>query len=131
MGYLKTPEARAERKRQETARQIRLQRRFEEGDTTLRKTLFGNIKPRRTGGMPVDSAEGVRFYHTGTTLPHEIGRVASQTEVDEKPGIISVEVIDERNMALLGIRQMNGEVLNFSVPTRPIIEPTSTPHHSE
>lgn len=81
MRYLSTPEAKAERTQQKAARQERLQRRFDEGDTTLRKTIFGNIKLRRTGGIRIESAEGVRFAYTATPLPLAMGEIAILDEV--------------------------------------------------
>jgi len=42
-----------------------------------------------------------------------------------KPGIVSAEIIENGNAALLGIRQVGGEILKFTVPTIPLIELTA------
>lgn len=73
---LSTPEAKAERNRLQTLHKERLQKRFDEGDPTLRKTIFGKIKQKRTGGIHIESAEGVRFAYASTPLPKAIGETA-------------------------------------------------------
>jgi hypothetical protein len=43
-----------------------------------------------------------------------------------KPGIVKAEIIEDGNTALLHIRQIGGEILKFTVPTRPLVEPEPT-----
>lgn len=39
----------------------------------------------------------------------------------KEPGIVSTEIIEDGNTALLHIRQVDGEILSFTVPTRPLV----------
>jgi hypothetical protein len=48
---------------------------------------------------------------------------------DEEPGIVAVEYIDEGRTAQLDIRQVGGDVLRFTVPTRPLVASTVTSEH--
>jgi hypothetical protein len=51
-----------------------------------------------------------------------------------KPGIVEVEYLDAGNTALLHIRQFNGDVLKFTVPTMPLVEfvdPSAAPQPLE
>lgn len=50
-----------------------LRQRYEKGDRNLRHTLFGNIRVKRTQFPTLESAEGLRFAYTQTSLPKEIG----------------------------------------------------------
>jgi hypothetical protein len=45
-----------------------------------------------------------------------------ENKPDLEPGIIDYEIIDDGNTALLHIRQVGGEVVKFTVPTRPLVE---------
>jgi hypothetical protein len=85
MRLMNTPEAKTERERLNLVRQERLQRRFEAGDPTLRKTIFGNISHRRTGGLYIESAEGLRFSHTSIPLPVAIGKTTLLNDIQQSP----------------------------------------------
>lgn len=104
---LSTPEAKAERNRLQILNKERLQKRLNEGDTTLRKTVFGNIKQKRTRGAVIQSAEGIRFFHSSTTLPKVIGETAiygkeiipAQQKADENA--VSTEIAPQVDQEIL------------------------------
>jgi precorrin-4 methylase len=86
MRIFSSPEVKAERARLDAIHEARRQSRFDEGDPGLRKTIFGNIKQLRTGGIPVKSIEGIRYAYAATALPQAVGQMAlHDTESAPRP----------------------------------------------
>ena len=69
----KETQIRAEMRQIRLDNQQILRRRHEKGDRTLRLTLLGNIREKQTQVLTIESAEGLRFAYTQTSLPQEIG----------------------------------------------------------
>jgi hypothetical protein len=87
---------RAERKHRQAVYQERLQERFEDGDPSLRRTILGNVKIRRTGGIAIASAEGVRFYGTETPLPRgNVVQVAGRDPFTPDPNLPVEELFEQ------------------------------------
>ena len=81
--YLSHSTLRAEMRQIRIDDQEILRRRYEKGDETLRCTLFGKIIRRRLNHVVIESAEGLRFAYTQTTLrsslPQGIGETVLNT----------------------------------------------------
>ena len=79
----KETQIRAEMRQIRLDNQQILRRRHEKGDRTLRLTLLGNIREKQTQVLTIESAEGLRFAYTQTTLrsslPQGIGETVLNT----------------------------------------------------
>lgn len=85
-----------ERRKSRAVHHERLQKRFDDGDPSLRRTVFGNIKIRRTGGIAIASAEGLRFYGTGTPLPRgNVVPVAGRNPFTPDPDLPVEELFEQ------------------------------------
>ena len=71
MQLLNTPEAKQAANNRKLVRQQQLRERFENGDSTIRKTLLGKFVTKKAGGILIASAEATRYAYTAMPLPRK------------------------------------------------------------
>lgn len=85
---LNSPEHKAQSKAQRQRHNENLIHRYNDGDRTLHKTIFGTIKPKK--GLIIRSIEGPRFAYTDRPLPRATKTVMHQEQIDARHSAIEL-----------------------------------------